>query len=536
MSPKFITKITTVLLFSILAMSCSKDDPAKDPVVTPPVVTPPSSVDPAKEPVYTYSSEIFPVIDWSTPKSTGPVYYVSGTTGDDSRDLEAVKNPKTPWKTIQKAANSISGGATVIISGGVYNEKVVITNTCSGSASSQTIFRNKYNEEVIIDGGIVNTNEAIKRFVYQVQVKSANYVTIKGIQVKNVNWYGIGAEESNNVTIENCTTINSGASGIYGRLCNNLSAIGNKVSKACQVLTRDASGNGTQECITFAGVQGFRLSYNEVSDSEVGDGAGGEGIDAKGGSSNGEMSKNFVHDIQALGLYIDAGSFGSGLSCGNGSKPAMNNIRVFGNKVFRTNGVRVAGELGGHADHIYFYNNIIKESIKTGFVFNVPGKFECSGTVFPNSEVGKFTNVYIVNNTFYNDGVNSTGSSNFVGSIVSFNRNPENDNVVIKNNIIYSASNAKLSLSLVEKKGFIFSNNLFFNFKPGGNYATVVKGVDFEGDPLFKNATAGDFTLLPSSPAKDKGVPIMVNGILLFSTDMKGVSRGGSWDIGAFEL
>ncbi|GAG74122.1 unnamed protein product, partial [marine sediment metagenome] len=33
---------------------------------------------------------------------------------------------------------------------------------------------------------------------------------------------------------------------------------------------------------------------------------GGEGIDVKDGSSNGKVYKNHVHDINRLGIYVDA--------------------------------------------------------------------------------------------------------------------------------------------------------------------------------------------------------------------------------------
>ena len=52
-----------------------------------------------------------------------------------------------------------------------------------------------------------------------------------------------------------------------------------------------------------------------------------------------------------------------------GALPAMSDVRVFSNKVVNTNGLAVAGELGGECKDIYFYNNIIKDSKKIGFTF-----------------------------------------------------------------------------------------------------------------------------------------------------------------------
>src|SRR4030042_2020171 len=81
-------------------------------------------------------SEIFPVrhsvavvtmislcLFMNTAIATGSTYYVS-TSGSDS-------NPGTlsqPWKTIQKAANTVTQGDTVNIRGGTYREKITFTD------------------------------------------------------------------------------------------------------------------------------------------------------------------------------------------------------------------------------------------------------------------------------------------------------------------------------------------------------------------------------------------------------------------------
>jgi hypothetical protein len=66
---------------------------------------------------------------------TSTRFYVS-ISGDDSRTSAQANNPLTPWKTIQKAVDNISGGDTILIGGGTYYEKVSVTASSSGTAGN----------------------------------------------------------------------------------------------------------------------------------------------------------------------------------------------------------------------------------------------------------------------------------------------------------------------------------------------------------------------------------------------------------------
>jgi hypothetical protein len=73
--------------------------------------------------------------------------YFVATNGSDA-------NPGTqarPWRTIQKAANTVPPGSTVEIRGGTYHERVVVR--VSGAPGAWITFRNHDGEHVRIDGG-----------------------------------------------------------------------------------------------------------------------------------------------------------------------------------------------------------------------------------------------------------------------------------------------------------------------------------------------------------------------------------------------
>lgn len=441
-------------------------------------------------------------------------YYVS-TTGNDTYSALQAKSATTPWRTIQKAANSIAGGDTVIIMNGTYHEQVTITARCDGKPDSPTLFIAQEKGAVIIDDQHDGVSE---RFASIFKINGAKHIKLEGIAVKNSRWFGFCVENGcGHITIDNCSTDNTRASGIYVSYSSNILITNNNIKKACQERERDSNGWGSQECITVARTNNFKISNNEVWGSTVDGNAGGEGIDAKGGSFDGEISYNYIHDIVPLAIYVDAGSGES------------YNIRVFSNKAVNTGGLSVAGELGGYAHHIYYYNNIIANS-------------EISGFIFQNIMNGKFTDIYIVNNTFYNN--NRTGK--FGADVANYSKNVDNRNLVIKNNVFYNKTGVnRFTIYHDIAAPHVISHNLYFDFKPstpgGGNNFTednLTSNDVINQDPLFVDAAVYNFDLKASSPAINKAIPVKLpgSGDLLFDTDFNGKKRGASaWDMGAFE-
>lgn len=481
--------LLNVVTFCFMAflMSCNKET---GPAAVTPVVTPPTT-------------------STNTSSTSGLVYYVSGATGNDSRTANEAKNAATPWKTIQKGVSSIPGGATLIIAGGTYTEKVVVPASANGTATAPTVIRNKVGETPILDG-----NNTGVQWEALFQLKNNQFVTVKGLKAQNGYWYGFAGDACQTISFDSCATVNTRASGIYVRASAGLIITNNNIRKACLEPNRDASGNGSQECISIVGSQDFVVRNNEVWDGAAYDTPGGEGIDAKGGSFNGEISGNHVHDLMKLGLYIDAGS------------KEEYNIRIHGNRVINTAGMSVAGELGGHARDIYFYNNLVVNSKSSGISFQSIGN-------------GKYTNVYIVNNTFYNN-----GQSGFAGDIGNYSKNAGDNNLVIRNNIFFNkTANYRFSIWHDQAGSHVIGNNLYFDFKPSNNgtnsfNSAKLTAVDVLADPQFTNVAANDFTLKTTSPALNKGVVVTLpgtSGTPLFTTDFNGKVRGSSWDMGAFE-
>src|SRR5665647_2294490 len=64
-------------------------------------------------------------------------YYVA-TTGNNNYTAAQAQNVATPWKTIQKAANTLVAGDTVYIRVGTYKEQITPKN--SGNASKYIVY------------------------------------------------------------------------------------------------------------------------------------------------------------------------------------------------------------------------------------------------------------------------------------------------------------------------------------------------------------------------------------------------------------
>src|SRR6476619_4878241 len=69
------------------------------------------------------------------------------TTGNDTN----VGTLAAPWRTVQKAANTVAAGDTVLVRGGVYNERVTV-NVSGTAAAGYVSFRSYPGETAVLDG------------------------------------------------------------------------------------------------------------------------------------------------------------------------------------------------------------------------------------------------------------------------------------------------------------------------------------------------------------------------------------------------
>jgi hypothetical protein len=129
----------------------------------------------------------------------GPVYYVAPY-GDDSRTKTQAANPSTPWRTLQKAANSVTAGDTILVKDGVYKDRVGSGNTWtveitrSGTADKPIRFVSENKWGATLDGEYVNHTV--------VRVQDVSHIIFEGFEIRHGAWGGIRTQtSSSHITI-----------------------------------------------------------------------------------------------------------------------------------------------------------------------------------------------------------------------------------------------------------------------------------------------------------------------------------------------
>lgn len=418
------------------------------------------------------------------PAPTSGDYYV-----DRSHSAANDAGPGTvdaPWRTLLHAVKTAQAGDTVLIKRGTYaeheNGRVEVAN--SGSPGNPIVFAAYPGDErqVVIPGATF-------------RIAGKSYIVVHGLKVTGVTSSTSGRGFSiegpgTDIRLSGNETYGTRSSGIgvwgvpwgtnpgdYRHLFN-VFLDNNLIRRACD--------GGYNEFITVAnGVRNVYVRNNELTES--GDTSlGGEGIDFKEGVFGGQISGNFVHDIQKVAIYLDA----AGVGVGPGG---VEDIDIVGNwvrNVATSEGILVSTEGPGSVRNIRLVNNVVQGAYKNGLVlYRHP-----SGT-------GTASGIAFLNNTAY-------GNVRY-GVRIDW---PSASGILVQNNLGYLNGYGDGSVA-------------------SGTAATVTHNL-WGTDPLFVNAAGGDFRLRAGSPAVDAGLANGAPGV-----DFAGVARpqGGGFDIGAFE-
>jgi hypothetical protein len=470
-------------------------------------------------------------------------------------DTNVGTSTNTPWRTIQKAANTLAPGDTVFVRGGIYNEAV--TFNVSGSVTGGRItFQSYPGETANVDGaGLTVPSAAYAAGLFE--FTTASYLVIQGFEIRNyqansttVVPAGIditGAPHdltfiSNRVhNIANLnTTANSQAYGIavHGTLPQ---AISNLVFHCNEVYSNTL---GQSESFSLDGnCNGFDISGNLIHDNNnIGlDFIGYEGVCSDASQDytrNGACRNNLVWNISdATNPAYPANDYSAdGIYCDGGS-----NVLVELNQVYHCDlGVELASEHKGHATSgCVCRDNLIWSNYTTGISI---GGYSTS--------VGRTINCVITHNTLYqNDTLQSgTGEMEFQYAPVT--------NTITHNIFVANSQNLFIRDSFTQNTNNIVDWNLYFS--PGGTngstwmwanktYTTFSdwrKGTTNDlhsqfADPLFINATNANFHLSLTSPAVNAGDPAfqsLTNETVETDIDRQPRIAGGRTDIGADEL
>ncbi|MBI1936260.1 VCBS repeat-containing protein [Candidatus Woesearchaeota archaeon] len=399
--------------------------------------------------------------------STLRIYYVAQA-GNDA-------NPGTlsqPWKTIQKAANTVQAGDTVIVSAGTYNERVTFSAGHSGSAGKKITFIASPLKSVIMQG---------------FDTTNANYLRIEGFNITGSPpwWKGGGVWLSS----------------------NNVEIVGNYFY--------DLIGAGV---LTFWDqnklLQNTYIANNHIYHS-------GAGIYAVGNNV-------LVENNEVERLYTQAGSpdadyarfFGSNITFRNNFFHGTQENETGASHVdcFQTYDVN-----GEYAQHVLIENNACYNYDQGLMVSTAKYRnsydFTLRNNVFAHSlawglSVYAVTDVKVYNNVFADVKYHGVGfGAGATGEV--------------KNNIFYNAGSnywADAETNATVTGGY---NILYPEHYPWFKTAT-----DIIKDPLFVDAANDNFHLKSNSPAINAGTVISEFN---YDKDGTSRLQGTAWDIGAYE-
>jgi hypothetical protein len=460
------------------------------------------------------------------------IYYISTTGSDNNPGTEA-----SPWRTIQKAANSMAAGDTVYVSAGDYSTQRV-TVTRSGAAGSPI------------------TYQAQGRVVMKGFNIAASYVTVNGFEIANTDYVSGWSRTSQGIVIEGAYNIiennyihdaamigilflvsDGNAAAIHDNIVRN-----NRLYHNQQVGIEVHGRNNLIEGNEIWGTVQCLPSLTKVEDAaSANNGAScpnyptltwldADGIDFFG---QGHIFRhNYIHDIPfgPTGLNPSIGDYNDNphIDCfqtwsDSSSHETAANILFEGN---RCDNAQVNGTgpetgsgfmLAGGANHLTIRNNILK--VYMGIYAG---------------GLGEADHLYIYNNIWQND----LSIKVMWPKVAQLEDTPY---TIIKNNIFYDQPYMTVYVS-GDTTGTEIAYNLAYNSDGSiprcvqwGSFNTCQSNPNHEMwgvDPQFVDPAARDYHLKSTSPAINAGSVLSDVNI-----DYDGISRpqGGSYDIGPFE-
>lgn len=386
---------------------------------------------------------IFLLLSTCASASSGE-YYVS-TRGNDA----GAGTKLSPWRTIQKAVDTLRPGDTANVLAGNYPEHVRFSR--SGTANLPIKLKAAQGKVTLNPGSFFGLGRShIRIEAFHIQNTSGNQSAIEF--TGNGGFVEVVGNEISG-------TKSTAAAIRVGGTMHHFSIESNHVHH---------NNTGNQEAIRIQErTHDFRIINNEVNDNT------NIGIDIVGWArygkpTDGFVSRNFAHNNSTLApwaanIYLDGpkniiveynivtgSEYGFQFGCEPAGDESSGNILRYNIAYENTEyGLGIGGYTGGSVHHCQIYNNVFVDNKRA----------------------------------------------------IGFNTNAGHDNLIV-NNILYEPRGQSINY-LSQPRNTVIDHNCYFvryGDRPGKNSIT--------GDPLFKNIAKRQFSLRPSSPCIDAGLSV----------------------------
>jgi hypothetical protein len=416
------------------------------------------------------------------------IYYVSPQ-GSDS-------NPGTlglPWKTISKAARSVTQGDTIYIREGIYHEVVYVDQ--DGTINYPIRIKAYPGENPILDG--YNQIPGIGTSLFNI---NGDWIELSGLEVQNSKYYGIGLygkhDLVSNVFVHHCQKIGILINGDYGIVQDSRVWRNSMINEFGHLPPGENWSSGITSSDNYEG-QGELAEYTIIRRNLVWENWG-QGINVYY-SNQVTIEDNISHDNYSTNIYIHDDT----------------NIICQRNFVY----MNPTSYLFGYGDNIGIMMGDEREfpSSNLTIINNISFNNNYNYALWKGNHV--INNILIANNMF----INASGSASVI--LKGYHQN-----VRFINNIVQQDGSLPL-LEINEDPQVTFSNNLWSKNPP----SKADGPGDIINDPLLSHT--GDpystdwFKLTNSSPAINAATPLPEVVV-----DFFGILREATPDMGAIEF
>ena len=439
----------------------------------------------------------------STLPMTGHDYFVAKSGSDSNGN----GSQGSPWATIGHAASVVQAGDTVYVGSGTYSESVTLST--SGTASAPIIFDGQ--GVAIVDGSKVacctspsfaSSNGFIggsTQGLVNIGSKNAeNYLTLEGFTIQNykvssdtlvpagilIASGGTGINILDN-TVQGIAAASSANGNAYGIGVFGISATPLSVTVSYNTVTGCLTG--VSETTTFNGnVQNFVVSYNTIyGNDNIGmDAIGFEGVGPKGSdqAKNGDVFGNVIYSNSGVnnpGYASGSPNWGEdGLYCDGCTQVVFERNIVYANDI----GIEAASEIKGQlSSDVIIRNNLVYGSNSAGITV---GGYAKSGT-------GGSSNITIVNNSLYNDDLQSTGSGEFQ---IQYRAT----GITFENNAVYAGSQGLFLNGYVPGSGVTLDRNDYYTSSSSTQF--ILNNNAYSSFSTYRQATGQDLNSVLADP------------------------------------
>jgi Right handed beta helix region len=474
----------------------------------------------------------------ATPASAHPRRTFAVATDGSNADPGTLARP---WRTIQKAANTVPPGSTVQIRGGVYHERVVMR--VSGAPGRWITFRNRRGEHVRIDGGGIGPFDGIAGLI---GIDSRSYIAVRGLELAHFHDFADAFVPAGvfvtgtahhialrDLDVNDIRTKSADAHGIAVYGTSGEQPIHDVLIDHNAV--HDNKLGSSESVVVNGNVRGWAITHNHVyRNDNIGiDAIGFEGKAPRNDQArDGYIADNLVTDIDTIGNPAYEEEDGNCRCADAIYVDGARDLLIERNVLLRSNiALEIASEHSfGSASNVLARDNLLADSTTIGLAM---GGYD--------RERGSTVNARVVGNTLMNNDTLHTGSGEILLQFQVY------DSKILDNVVIANDQAILMANPYTENAGNVVDANAYWvRGAPPSAASWQWKNVTYRSFDAYRRGSGNDANglfadprlgpgarPLPGSPVIDAGLDTPLAG----RTDLYGAPRrqGRAIDIGAVE-